>query len=464
LSNLKKSLEYLNLTKFKKSTPEEAFYYWTLNLKGLTSFYLGEIEDSLDYLQQIIGDHKEDESYTQAVLNYGVFSRNSGIEKYEKVSITFFEKIINEIGYKNEKLSDDFLNEVKSIAYYNIAQIHAKAEHFEKAIENYEHSLSIARLEVKPILLLGLYYIEEKNTRKEEIIAEIVNIIKENNLQPIEFDIDKQLDFNTEQLQEILTITFIHSYSEFEKLKPWLQFLGEKTYAEYIYELFLFSISHKQDWNTGFALLSNIYDNFDNREYGIDEKIKYNTLQILAYIDAEKSEEYISLFSVRRLKKIDYIDFSIFANLITGLIEQKKYDDSLKYIQVINSVKNEVDNELIINYLSILNLELNTYYLLKENDTAIEKAKEILTLCNDTTIKKQKSNLLGDKGLEIVRKNAEAILYTQSRNQHPIRVEKKYGPNEWVKVRYTDGRIENKKYKKVKDDLNNNKCTIITNE
>ncbi len=41
------------------------------------------------------------------------------------------------------------------------------------------------------------------------------------------------------------------------------------------------------------------------------------------------------------------------------------------------------------------------------------------------------------------------------------RTEKKFGRNDLVKVKYTDGKIVEAKYKKVEDDINNKVCEII---
>jgi len=466
LSNFKKSLEYLNNTNFKKGSTEEPFYYWTLNLKGLVSFYMGNVPDSLDFLQQIINDNKGDESYMQALLNYGIFSKNSNNEKYESESIRIFENIINEIGFDKNKLTNDFLDEIKSVAYYNIAQFYGKKENIDKAIKNYEKSFNISKLETKPVLLLGIYNTTEDAYLQKSTLTKIVNLIIENDLNPIEYDPDKQLIFNTEQLKDVLTISFLHSYPEFEKLRPWLHFLGEKPFANYIYDLFLYSVSYKKDWSTGISLLNKIYENFDNEDYQVDDEIKYDTLRYLVFFNdknIKEAEEYISLFEKKRFKAVDYIDFSVFANYIYNLYNKKRYKEALSFIRIINSVKQEVSEDLLINYLIIYNQELNIYYSLNIYDQIRKKAQEILDLCNNEKLKNQKSNLLGDTGLETIKRNAELILHPRVRDNKPIVVGKTYGRNEIVKIKYNDGRIVESKFKKIEDDIKNGKCVILNN-
>ena len=135
----------------------------------------------------------------------------------------------------------------------------------------------------------------------------------------------------------------------------------------------------------------------------------------------------------------------------------------MSFINIINSVKQEISDDLLINYLIIYNQELNIYYSLNIFDKMRRKAQEILDLCNNEKLKDQKSNLLGDTGLETIKKNAELILYPKIRDNKPIVVGKTYGRNEIVKVKYTDGRIVETKIKKIEDDITNGKCVIIKN-
>ena len=461
ISNFQEALEYLDLTKFSK---EDNYFYVVLNLKGLVNFYAGYANESFTFLQSVIDAKQGDEIYIRALLNYGSIAIKSNREEYRDKAVKIFEDITSEDGFDRSKLDEDFICEVKAISFYNLAQINNNNRNTNAAIECYESSLRLSRTDMKPIVLIGLYNSISEDHRKKETLTQLVNEIVENELHPIQPDPEKQMTFNVEHLNEILIISFLHSPSEFEKLKPWLHFLGERSLSAHLYELSLFSINSEKNWETAIVLLNKIYDNFNNDEYNADELVKYSTLQLLALNDRKKSKEYISLFEKNRLNPIDYIDFSIFANLIAALFEQGKHNESLEYIQIINSVKNETNKGLQINYLAIYHFELNANYRLSKFEVVREIAKEILELCNDETIKNQKSNLLGDKGLETIKKNAESVLYPRSVTQQPIRAEKRYGRNDWITIKYNDGEQKKVKYKAVEDDINAGKCKIITNE
>ena len=200
----------------------------------------------------------------------------------------------------------------------------------------------------------------------------------------------------------------------FEKMIPALKLLGEKTIAKHLFDLAIHFITKKKDWDTGIIVLQGIYKNFAKKQYALDVETKYKTLKLLSYFnhpaEAPKySIEYLSLFAEERLEDIDYLDMEIFANLIYLLTEKKRFQDALRYVNLINSVKDSVPERILINYVVIYNLELNLYYYLGYRHKAIEKAKEIIFLASDDKIKQQNSNLLGDSGLDIIKKNAESM-------------------------------------------------------
>jgi preprotein translocase subunit SecA len=70
--------------------------------------------------------------------------------------------------------------------------------------------------------------------------------------------------------------------------------------------------------------------------------------------------------------------------------------------------------------------------------------------------------MLGDTGVEIIKQNAENIINPKVKQVAPIRVEKTFGRNEKVIVRYKDGTVLEKKFKIVQEDIRKGECFLIT--
>lgn len=460
-----KALEYLEKADFDKQD-EIKLYHRYLHIKGLVYYYLNRVEESLESLKSIIDDKKRDETYLRALLNYGSFSLNSEKQQLIEQSSRIFASIINDSEITNSKVKEELINEIKSIAHYNLAQIELNEKRNELAVEHFENAMKYSKGE-KPAIVIALIKATTEEENKRVILNQLIDLIIAGKIKPIEQDLEKPIAFSFDELKDIAVLSYTTSRGVlFNKIIPALNLLGDKPIAKHLYDLAIHVINKNKDWNTAILLLNGVYKNIDNEEYSLDSETKYNTLKLLSYFSRtpespKHSIEYLSLFAKDRLAMIDYLDMEIFANLIYSLTEKKKFQDALRYVTLINSVKESVPENILINYLVIYHLELNLYFYLNQRQKAIAKAEEIIALANDEKIKQQNSNLLGETGLDIIKKNAESILYPTARIQTPIKSEKTYGRNQTVKVRYKDGTTLETKFKKVENDLKKGECYIL---
>ncbi len=468
LKNYEKALEYFSKADFD-SEDEAIWYYKVLNQKGLTYYYLNRIEDSLEYLKKVIDTGKKDSLYAKALLNYGSISLKSDKIIHKDEAIKIFKEIINETAFKKDKIKEPIISELKSIAYYNLAQISSADDEAEEVIKNYKQAIHFGKEITKPKIILALLKITEGTVDKFDLLNQLIELIINGKIIPKDEDSERPMDFSFDELRNIAIITFLNfNDTLFDKLKPNLSHLADKPLLQHIYDLAIFSINTNNDWETAIKLLNYIYENINNSDLPINKETKYNTLKLLAYVLNIKTSqkiqvEYLKLFAKERLAPVDYLDMEIFINIIFTYTEKKNYAEALKYADLINSIKESVPESNLINYLVIYHLELNLYLYTKDNVKAIVKAQQIIELANDERLKTQKSSLLGDTGLDIIKQNAESIILPQQpQNTSPIKAGKTYGRNEIVKVRYKDGTTIETKYKKVEEDLKSGDCFILS--
>ncbi len=460
-----KALNYLNKSTFD---PEEdsKWYYKTLNLKGLVYHYLEKYQDSLSCLLEIVKSGRKDEIYVRALLNYGSISILADKKEYKIEAVNIFSDIIEEKGYKREKLKEELISELKTIAHYNLAQIFNKDKDYEKALSNYRNAIEFSKENTKPTIVLKLLKLSKDEKEKNILINDLLNLIESGKIEPSDIDPDKPLEYSFDDFKNLAIYTYIFDPKSFDKFKTHLSILGKKEISQHLYELAIYSINENKDWESATKILNSIYFASNDPGFIIESGTKYQVLKLLAFSTSVKEStnkhiEYINFFERNRIAPIDYIDFDIFASLIFMLIEKHNFKKALKYVDIINSVKTLVPEELQINYLVIGHLELNTYMYLNDRSNAKRKAEEVLRMTKDESIKQQKSNLLGDTGLDIIKQNAEAILRPPVKTQTPIIKGKSYGRNDIVKVRYRDGSVVVTKYKKIELDLKNGKCFIL---
>ncbi len=464
LSNFENALHYSELTEFDKED-ETKWHYRSKIQKGLIHYYLKNIGKSLAYFKEVIDSGRKDEIYLRAILNFGSISLSSDLELHKEAATAIFINIINEVGIDRKKLKESFVSYLKTVAYFNLSQIFKHNNDVIKAKENLYLALEISEENVRPIIILSLLELEEKVDDKRKLLYQIVELLNSDKLKPIDTDPEKPLDFTFTHLKEVFLSAYeIDKEYFFDQLSEKLNLLGIKKYSIHLYELAVFSINNK-NYKTGIEILTEIYCHRSDEKYNLDDQEIYNSLKLLAYFNDDRQNlskpiEYLTLFESKRYEKIDYFDFEIIANIIFQLTTKQKFNEALKYVVLINSLKSEVDSNILINYLIIYHLELNIYRY-TSNPKLLAKAQEVIEFANNEDFKHQHSNLLGDTGLDIIKQNAEVIINPKIKQVAPIIVGKSYGRNEIVKVRYKDGTVYETKFKKVEIDIRKRECFIL---
>lgn len=464
--NFEKALDYFSKADF--DVEDEAIWYnKTLSYKGMSLYHLERLEESLNCLKTVIDNSKKDAVYATALLNYGGIALKSDTITHRDEAIKIFQGIVNETAFKKEKLKESFISELKSIAHYNLAQIHIIDEDFDLSIENLKAAISLGKEINKPRFILAILKINKDKSENFSYLTQLIDSISTGLISPKDEDPERPMDFSFDEFREICLITFCESKDElFPKLEPHLSKLGEFSKWKHLYDLSIYSINQDNTWEKALKILNYIYESLKSETELIDDQTKYNTLKLLAYSSNRNESkgfdiEYINVFKDNRLAPIDFLDMEIFINLIFALTEKKKYEEALKYVGIIDSLKASASEQNLINYLLVYHLQLNIYLYLNDNINSVSKAEQILELANNEKVKRQKSHLLGDTGIDIIKQNAESILRPKEKNIISLKSNKTYGRNQILNVRYKDGTIIETKFKKIEKDLSTGDCMVL---
>jgi tetratricopeptide (TPR) repeat protein len=466
IKNFEKSLEYFSKADFDPED-EAIWYNKTLSYKALSLYQLNRFEESLNCLKAVIDNSKKDTVYATALLNYGSIALKSDTIRHRDEAIGIFQGIVSETAFKSDKLKEPFLNELKSIAHYNLAQIQNFDGDFVSSISNYKSAISLGKEMNKPRYILALLKINKNKEENYEYLKQLIDSISSSTISPVDEDPERPMDFNYDEFRQICLLAFSESKDDlFTKIEPQLTKLGEQSKWKHLYELAVFSINQENSWDKAHIILNYIYKSMNSSTESVEDESKYNTLKLLAYgTDRKESKnydiEYINLFKKNRLYPIDFLDLEIFINLIFSLTEKRQFDEALKYANIIVSLKESAPEQNLINYLVVYHLQLNIYSYKNDKANSLIKAEQILELANNKKVQKQKSHLLGDTGMDIIKQNAEAILRPKEKNILPVKNSKAYGRNQILKVRYKDGTILETKFKKIEKDIFNGDCMVL---
>lgn len=466
ISLFDKTIKYINNTKY--NTEDNAkMYYTCLDLKGRAFYYDKQLNKALSCFKEIMDSGRKDEIFANAILSYGVVCLESAEVKHREDAIKIFKEVSTGEGLNKEKLKEPYINQLKSTANFNIAQFMKLEGNLIEASVYYKKALESISDNRKPSILLSLLNINNDKEEKYKLLDQLIQLLDEKKIDPINIKIESPLNFSFDDLKNIIIVTYLDfNDTLFSKIKLHLNKIGDFSLAKHLYDLAVFSVNTNQNNNIAKRLLVSIRDNFEQIDYGIDNEIKYKVLKGLAYLTDIKESlvnhiEYSNVFKEENFEAIDIMDLEIFTNLIHSLTEKKKYNEALKYVEIINSKKENFPDKNLIDYLVIDHLELNIYYYTNNRIKSVSKAENIIKLTNDDEIKKRTSSLLGETGLDVIRQNAESILKPMATIQKPRISAKKYGRNEIIKVRYKDGTIIETKFKKAEKDLSANECFIL---
>jgi tetratricopeptide (TPR) repeat protein len=465
LSNFENALNYLEKAELLNKIDSD-FYFPILHLKGLVLNYLQKYMESILCFKSIIDKCKKGDLYIRALLNFASISLKFEDPIHDQEALMIFEQIISGVAFNNVIIKQIHIEEIKCIAYYNAAHLHAGEGKNDLAVQYLNSAVTIASPNVKPTIFLAMADIAEAINDKISLLAksfEFAHVAIK--LGQIE-DPEKPIDFNLKHLQKGLLIAFEVDKANFFKLELLkVAKCSGMTFGQNQYNLVFYAFENGAR-DIAIALLDDLYKNRENTEYSLDQVTKYKVFKFSAFFsdpkeNINKSSEYAKKFFDKQQLEIDNNDFDIFANLIYAFIAKEKYSEALKLITKLDTVKSVVPRTVLVNYLAIYNLELNLHIKQKNSTDAKQTANKIIKLTSEEGIKNQKSNLLGETGYEIIKNNAESVLNPNSRGKPFVKTEKIYSRNSIVMVRYYDGTVFQSKFKKIETDLKAGKCFIV---
>lgn len=465
-SHLEKASEYLNKSNLDPADNGKEFYDLQ-HLKGTVYYYRNMLEESLDSLKIVLQAKKNDETYMTSLLNYGSFSHSSSKEEHKLKAKEIFNSIVNDETPDRLKNKEKFINEIKCIAHYNLGLIAVQSSDNLTASDNFRRAIELSE-RYKATIIMALLRIITKHVEKVYFIEKLIDLIASSTVKIKEKNLEKPMDFDFDDFKELVVLAFITDREKlYDKIVQYVTLLGNESVSQHLYNIAVEYLNQSLNWKNVQGLLMDIYKNKNNPKYNLDENTEYSTIKFLVYSKvAEKDvqELYDRFFEIFRSMKhttLDFFEIDLFVNYIYSIIEEKDYKKALEYIELIKSKISLCDDQLLINFIAIYHMEYNVLTYVSQNEEAIIKARELVEFSKNKNFVNQKSLLLGEEGFSTIVTNALNFLEKSLNNTRSSIKKRKYGQNEWINVRYLDGKIINIKYKKVKDDLDLGKCVII---
>jgi len=447
-------MSYLKLTDF-----QNAIIYFSKDYKdkkyktdskaflGVCLMGNGEGESGISLLEEAVKEETNTNAYHNALLNLAVNIND------DNKALLLFEKLYNST-LVSEDSNEHELNELKSLSLYYQAEIFGKKKEYENAILKLDLALTFSNISDSIAIVIKKYnfQLEKDEDLKRDVVDRIIN----NNL-TFNNSSSYPITFSEKKIYNCLDFVFSKDdLNLFEKLINYVdeRLILEPHISDIIYYTSLNSLNNRfqileyllkkyQDINT--VLLYQIYR----------DQLSGSTKNEKSFI--EIFDKYYDLF----LSQSDLIvnDIYLFAIAIKINSDRNNIQEAIRLAKVIENRVNVCDSENIKNEAVIIFYWLShLYFGLRERNNAIYYADRTLELIEKTNGKKM--SMVDEKGLKVMSDQVKQVK-TSSNVIIPIINPRKYGRNDWIRVRYNDGKETEKKYKVLEADILAERCVII---
>lgn len=444
-------------------------YFWQIFYIGANYLKLGKFNETLQYFDEIITEGKIPDTVISAYVNKGEVLINSEEEIDLKSLELLYYSALDFISKNEESIEKSSM--LKTVIYYRLGFIHIRTKTKEKALENFEKAFETANESEKVTILLFIDSCVEDNIQKrKEIYTELFKYIVESNLIYSEQE-NIITPFNEYQL--ILVLSNLYEFEMNKEFEALLNYSIDSIYKDeqsdglIIYKTAVFALNNESS-TVGEELLKRVLNN-SNKDFSIEK----NCNKYLGLIHHNKKDyhnstiyllKYVELFAKKHDEVLETNDFNAFIALIEYYRLRKDFTKSFEVSSIIeNRFDDSLDLDSKVSSLIILFYIMDYYSF----NGKIDKTKlygEII-LSKISSLKSIYNDLSNAYKRIIINIESQTNSVIRKFNQitpiEPIKISREPGRNEYVKVKYKDGKTIDVKYKKVIEDIRRGDCMII---
>jgi hypothetical protein len=452
IRQFEESLKFLTLNPL---TPEMSNdQYWHENLLvGVDHISLGHYAESLEYFSKVMEEETHDWIYYSAKLNS--LAARLQIAKENNEDLQAIEQ-----EYRQLVTSDDEAigSDVKLFAAFQLAGLYG-TERSTEAYEVYNSVLGFANEMVKPRFLLGKYNmatIDQRPAVLDEMVTSLECITAVNR----SLDPDTNLEIDEDLLIRILCLIYSFKHDRWNEVKSKYMLLPY-SYGDFLVRMFMQAFVSSHLYGRGSAMLvEELHDNIDSDEYNTSSESHLDIYKFNAFLNftAEYAKEYIEAFFATD-ETIDSLGLVIVQSYAWSLMEKKDYHTLLNELSwVSNRYPTTFSHQDMVTRALFEYTLLMSSYRASDLKAALWYGKQILSYIDDEIVQATDRNKVN---LTQVKEIAQTIV-SDLMPRKPVRVDKKIGRNDKVKVRYVQtNQIVVKKYKQVESDLEKGLCILV---
>ena len=444
LKNYKEASKY-----FSKHYNQDKFLRNSKVFLGICKLNTGNTDVGFKLLNELVEGDIRDFAYRRAAITIAPLLSEKDPDKALQLYDYLLDLVIdNEEEEEYDPINADLF---KTVIYYYKSLIYFQKGNTSESIEGINKAIKLST----DTDSLYFHYFRNllNNVGKKDV--RYLKTISEKKLQ---LDQNNSYDFSfKEQHLYVYLNELFESKEDFETLLNYVRHEMLSSHAskpEILYKTSINSKKYKKE------LLLRAIEEKPNSE----NNLKLNIYRDLALHTANSKVDFSMYFGQYRMCisnqiRVEYRDVLLYAYAIQYNSDKRSIQAGLELCdEIIQKVELSKDPQLEYESVVIYYWYTILYSEIKQKNKVNFFAKKTLEIIDK--YKGRQSSLIDKKGLGLISKNLKAITYSAN-NRKPIRVEKRYGRNERIKVKYTDGKIVEDKYKKLEADIIAKRCEII---
>lgn len=450
--HFEESLKYLTLHPLTPEMSIDQYRHENL-LVGVDHINLGHFSESLEFFMKVMNEDSRDWIYYSSKLNS--LAARLQISKEKSEDLHAIEQEYHElISSADEATGPD----VKLYAAFQLAGLYG-TERMHEAYLVYDSVSGIANKMVKPRILFGKYNMASVDLRPA-VLDELVSSLDDVTAVNRSIDPDSNLELDEDLLVRILSLIYISAHNRWDDVKAKHKLLPY-SYGDFLVRLFKQVFSSPHLYGQGLVrLVEELHANIDSDKYNISSVFHLDIYKCNAFLNfsTENAKEYIEALHATD-DNIDSIGLIVVQSLAWSLMENKKYQTIVTELSwITNRYPNTLlHQDMVTRSLFEYTLMMSSYRIADSNSTLLY-GKQILSYIDHEITQANDRN---KSNLTQVKEIAQSIVSNLTPHV-PIRVDKKKGRNDRVKVRYVQtNHISVMKYKQVESDIEEGLCVLV---
>jgi tetratricopeptide (TPR) repeat protein len=474
LENIEEAKTYLHQSIQVSRQKESDTYFQAMFVLGLCESKQGNTSECVVLFERIIDANRQDLIYFKSFLALSTAIKG---QKGIDYSINYHRKLIEELESITSRDGANDYVEIRTTAYQTLAFLYLETSQYPLALSSFNNALAIAPKKFKGKLYAGKLRVAVDDETKLQCILSFIGEITsfpnycENARKSRLFEIDLETFFcvllSALKLSKLDTFeTLFHEYKRV-------------TFAESTDDIVaLFALANhalaSMDWASARAFLKLIIGKYSNEGqvnftlYHIAAKSLIASEINLSVPEASSSRAIAEgvyhdcISNANATLSYDYFDVHICARMIFRFLRAGRNDYAIRQlIDVAISAINTLGTSYDINYVWIYFAEMMLATASGSPESMYDFARKVVTVKSKINIYSSKACAFSSKELDLLVARAEHVLKFENTTQSSLGGNK-FERNKVLTVRYQNGKIVTKKYKKVSDDLASGECIIVS--